>query len=85
MNILWALNEWISHWASVRPEQEGDALPSDGEMNQLETILLEVVQYTLSLNEVASQTTESFEESALTTLARPAYRVYAQTADSKAT
>ena len=86
MNLMHqALNEWISHWALIRLEQEGDALPSDEEMNHLETILLEVVQYTLSLNEVASQTTESFEESALTTLARPAYGVYAQTADSKAT
>jgi hypothetical protein len=86
MNLMHqALNEWISHWASIRPEQEGDALPSDGEMNHLETILLEVVQYTLSLNEVASQTTESFEETALTTFARPAYGHSAQTADSRAT
>ena len=86
MNLMHqALNEWISHWASILPEQEGDALPSDGEMNHLETILLEVVQYTLSLNEVASQTTESFEETALTTFARPAYGHYALTADSRAT
>ena len=54
-----ALNEWWSHWASSIPVQDGDALPSDVEMEQLETILQNIVEWAFCLKAELGQTAES--------------------------
>jgi len=69
-----ALNEWWCPWKWNLTGQDGDTQPGDAEMNQLSSVLMEVVDWTLSSKAEVGLTTERKLQKLFWYLARPQKR-----------